>query len=196
MKYGVRIHVRSSFSDVTGTWVVPEESEMEKVVVSGVTVARDEAKITVEKVPDSPGIAARLFTPLSDNGVVVDMIIQNASSDGTTDMTFTVPAIDRKRTTEILKREVPDLVGKDGERVKFDDEICKVSVVGVGMRSHAGVAKKMFQLLAADGINIQLISTSEIKISCVVAKKYAELALRALHDGFALDRPPSERQSL
>ncbi len=196
MKYGVRIHVRSSFSDVTGTWVVPEEREMEKVVVSGVTVARDEAKITVEQVPDSPGIAARLFTPLSDNGVVVDMIIQNASSDGTTDMTFTCPAIDRKRACEILKREVPDLVGKDGERVKFDDEICKVSVVGVGMRSHAGVAKKMFQLLAADGINIQLISTSEIKISCVVAKKYAELALRALHDGFALDRPPSERASL
>ncbi len=196
MKYGVPIHVRSSFSDVSGTWVVPEEQEMEKVVVSGVTVARDEAKITVEDLPDSPGIAARLFTPLSDGGVVVDMIIQNASTDGTTDMTFTVPSIDRKRTCDILKREVPDLVGKDGERVVFDDEICKVSVVGVGMRSHAGVAKKMFQLLAADGINIQLISTSEIKISCVVAKKYAELALRALHDGFALDRPPSERTSL
>src|SRR5574338_934043 len=191
MKYGVPIHVRSSFSDVPGTWVVPEELEMEKVVVSGVTVARDEAKITVNKVPDSPGIAAKLFTPLSDNGVVVDMIIQNASTDGTTDMTFTVPSIDRKRTCEILKREVPDLVGKDGERIAFDDEICKVSVVGIGMRSHAGVAKKMFQLLAADGINSQLISTSEIKISCVVAKKFAELALRALHDGFALDRPPS-----
>ncbi len=196
MKYGVPIHVRSSFSDVPGTWVVPEEREMEKVVVSGVTVARDEAKVTVADLPDSPGVAARLFAPLSEGGVVVDMIIQNASSDGTTDMTFTVPAGDRKRACEILAREVPDLVGAQGERIAYDDEICKVSVVGVGMRSHAGVAKRMFQLLAADGINIQLISTSEIKISCVVAKKYAELALRALHDGFALDRPPAERASL
>jgi aspartate kinase len=196
MKHGVRIHVRSSFSDVPGTWVVPEEREMEKVVVSGVTVARDEAKITVEDLPDSPGVAARLFAPLSSAGVVVDMIIQNASTDGTTDMTFTVPAIDRKKTIEILQREVPDLVGKSGERAKFDDEICKVSVVGVGMRSHAGVALKMFTLLANEGINIQLISTSEIKISCVVAKKYSELALRTLHDGFGLDRPPAERASL
>ena len=196
MKYGVRIHVRSSFSDVPGTWVVPEEREMEKVVVSGVTVARDEAKITVENVPDSPGIAARLFAPLSNAGVVVDMIIQNASTDGTTDMTFTVPSNDRRRACEILQRDAADLVGKDGERIKFDDEICKVSVVGVGMRSHAGVALKMFTLLANEGINIQLISTSEIKISCVVAKKYSELALRTLHDGFALDRPPAERASL
>jgi aspartate kinase len=196
MKHGVRIHVRSSFSDAQGTWVVPEEREMEKVVVSGVTVARDEAKITVEDLPDSPGVAARLFAPLSHAGVVVDMIIQNASSDGSTDMTFTVPAIDRRRTCEILQREVSDLVGTAGERIKFDDEICKVSVVGVGMRSHAGVALRMFTLLAAEGINIQLISTSEIKISCVVAKKYSELALRTLHDGFALDRPPSERTSL
>jgi aspartate kinase len=196
MKHGVRIHVRSSFSDAQGTWVVPEELEMEKVVVSGVTVARDEAKITVEDLPDSPGVAARLFAPLSNAGVVVDMIIQNASTEGSTDMTFTVPANDRRRTCEILEREVADLVGKGGERIKFDDEICKVSVVGVGMRSHAGVALKMFTLLAAEGINIQLISTSEIKISCVVAKKYSELALRTLHDGFGLDRPPSERVSL
>ena len=196
MKYGVPIHVRSSFNDEPGTWVVPEEREMEKVVVSGVTVARDEAKITVEDLPDQPGVAAKLFAPLSEAGVVVDMIIQNASSDGTTDMTFTVPSGDRKRTIEILRKAVPELVGAEGERTTFDDEICKVSVVGVGMRSHAGVALKMFQLLAAEGINLQLISTSEIKISAVVAKKYAELALRTLHDGFGLDRPPEQRASL
>jgi len=196
MKYGVPIHVRSSFSEVEGTWVVPEERAMEKVMVSGVTVARDEAKITVEDLPDTPGVAARLFAPLAEAGVVVDMIIQNASWDGTTDMTFTVPAIDRKRACEILTRELADLVGTGGERIAFDDEICKVSVVGVGMRSHAGVALRMFQLLSDEGINIQLISTSEIKISCVVAKKYAELALRALHDGFGLDRPPAERAEL
>lgn len=196
MKYGVPIHVRSSFSDVEGTWVVPEEREMEHVVVSGVTVARDEAKITVGDLPDQAGVAARLFAPLADSGVVVDMIIQNTAWDGTTDLTFTVPAGDRKRAIEILRTQVADLVGAGAEKIATDDEICKVSVVGVGMRSHAGVAKRMFQLLAAENINIQLISTSEIKISVVVAKKYAELALRTLHDGFGLDRPPSERAAL
>ena len=196
MKYGVPIHVRSSFSDVEGTWVVPEEREMEHVVVSGVTVARDEAKITVGDLPDQAGVAARLFAPLADSGVVVDMIIQNTAWDGTTDLTFTVPAGDRKLAIEILRTQVADLVGAGGEKVATDDEICKVSVVGVGMRSHAGVAKRMFQLLAAENINIQLISTSEIKISVVVAKKYAELALRTLHDGFGLDRPPAERAAL
>ena len=196
MKYGVAIHVRSSFSDAPGTWVVPEEAAMEKVVVAGVTVAKDEAKITCEDLPDTSGVAGRLFAPLADAGVSVDMIVQNQAYDGTTDLTFTVPKGDRKRTVEILREKVPDLVGKNGERVSYDDEICKVSVVGVGMRSHAGVAKTMFQLLAADNINIQLISTSEIKISCVVAKKYAELALRTLHAGFGLDLPPDERASL
>jgi aspartate kinase len=124
------------------------------------------------------------------------MIIQNVSWDGTTDMTFTVPLSDRKRTCEILTREVSDLVGGAGERITCDDEICKVSVVGVGMRSHAGVAKRMFQLLADENINMLLISTSEIKISCVVAKKYAELALRTLHDGFGLHLPADERAAL
>ncbi len=196
MKYGVKIHVRSSFSDVEGTWVVPEESAMEKVIVSGVTVAKDEAKITCEDLPDTSGVAGRLFAPLADANISVDMIVQNQAYDGTTDLTFTVPKGDRKRAVEILKDKVPELVGKDAERVQFDDEICKVSVVGVGMRSHAGVAKNMFQLLAAENINIQLISTSEIKISCVIARKYAELAVQALHKGFGLDRPPSERTSL
>ena len=193
MKYGVKIHVRSSFSDVEGTWVVPEDAAMEKVVVSGVTVAKDEAKITCEDLPDTSGVAGRLFAPLADANISVDMIVQNQAYDGTTDLTFTVPKGDRKRAVDLLKEKVPELVGKEGERISYDDEICKVSVVGVGMRSHAGIAKKMFQLLAADNINIQLISTSEIKISCVIARKYAELAVRALHDGFQLSLPPNER---
>src|SRR3954471_12132195 len=131
MKYGVRIHVRSSFSAVEGTWVVPEEREMEKVVVSGVTASRDEAKITLEDLADTPGIAARVFAPLADANISVDMIVQNQAYDGTTDLTFTLPKIDRKRAIELLKTKVPELVGKDGERVAFDDEISKVSVVGV-----------------------------------------------------------------
>ncbi|MDX2087602.1 MAG: aspartate kinase [Kofleriaceae bacterium] len=196
MKYGVKIHVRSSFSDVEGTWVVPEETAMEKVVVSGVTVAKDEAKITVEDLPDASGVASKLFAPLADAQISVDMIVQNQAYDGTTDLTFTVPKGDRKRTIDILRDKVPDLVGKGGERLSYDDEICKVSAVGVGMRSHAGIAKTMFELLAKEGINIQLISTSEIKISCVIARKYAELAIRSLHEGFGLSLPPSERTSL
>lgn len=196
MRYGVPIHVRSSFSDVPGTWVVPEETAMEKVVVAGITVAKDEAKITCEDLPDTSGIAGKLFAPLADANISVDMIVQNQAHDGTTDLTFTVPRGDRKRTVEILKEKVPDLVGAGGERIQADDEIAKVSAVGVGMRSHAGVAKKMFQLLAAEGINIQLISTSEIKISCVIARKYAELAVQTLHDGFGLSLPPNERGDL
>jgi aspartate kinase len=196
MKYGVNIHVRSSFNDSPGTWVVPEEEAMEKVVVSGVTASRDEAKITIEDLPDTPGIAAKLFAPLADANISVDMIVQNQAHDGTTDMTFTVPKSDRKRAVELLREKVPELVGGSGERVSWDDEISKVSVVGVGMRSHAGVAKTMFTLLAAEGINIQLISTSEIKISCIIARKYAELAVRTLHDGFDLARAPAERGQL
>src|ERR1043165_1562539 len=139
MKYGVAIHVRSSFSDVPGTWVVPEDAAMEKVVVSGVTVAKDEAKITVEDLPDQPGVCWKLFSPLADANISVDMIVQNQAHDGTTDLTFTVPRGDRKRTVDLLKEKVPDLVGKEGERIQSDDDIAKVSVVGVGMRSHAGV---------------------------------------------------------
>ncbi len=196
MKYGVAIHVRSSFSDAQGTWVVPEEAAMEKVIVSGVTVAKDEAKITCEDLPDTSGVAAKLFAPLADANISVDMIVQNQAYDGTTDLTFTVPRGDMKRTIDTLKTSVPDLVGKSGEKIVSDDEICKVSVVGVGMRSHAGIAKKMFELLAAENINIQLISTSEIKISCVIARKYAELAVQTLHEGFGLSKPPAERTGL
>ena len=196
MKYGVPIHVRTSFSDAPGTWVVPEEAAMEKVVVSGVTASRDESKITLEDLPDTPGIAAKVFAPLADLSISVDMIVQNQAYDGTTDMTFTVPKGDRKRAIDALRKKLPELVGAGGERISFDDEISKVSVVGVGMRSHAGVAKTMFRLLAQESINIQLISTSEIKISCVIARKYAELAVRTLHEGFGLSLPPAERAGL
>jgi len=161
---------------------------MEKVVVSGVTASRDEAKITLEDLADTPGIAARVFAPLADASISVDMIVQNQAFDGTTDLTFTVPKGDRKRAMDLLKEKVPELVGKDCEKIVYDDEISKVSVVGVGMRSHAGIAKTMFELLAKERINIQLISTSEIKISCVIARKYAELAVRTLHEGFGLGK--------
>jgi aspartate kinase len=175
--------------------VVEEDKFMEQVVVSGVTLNRDEAKITARAVPDVAGVAARLFTPLAESGIVVDMIIQNISEGGHTDMTFTVPRGDRKRAIEILTAQVGDLTDH-GRNLAWDDQIAKVSVVGVGMRSHAGVAKRMFQLLAEDSINIQMISTSEIKISCVIDAKYGELALRALHDGFALHLPVAERTEL
>lgn len=183
MKYGVKIHVRSSFNDHEGTWVVPEDEQMEAVLVSGVAVDKSEAKVTLIGVPDKPGIAAQIFRPLSEASIVVDMIIQNISDAGRTDLTFTVPKVDLKRTVELIKRTLPDLAEAG---IRTDDSIAKVSVVGVGMRSHAGVALKTFELLAAEGINILMIATSEIKISCVVGAKYAELAVRVLHDGFQL----------
>ncbi len=191
----VPIHVRSTFSDAEGTWVVPEEELMEQVVVSGVTLNRDEAKITVRQVPDTPGVAARLFAPLADAGIVVDMIIQNQSEGGRTDMSFTVPRGDRKRALEILTDQLSDLTSA-GANLSSDDRIAKISIVGVGMRSHAGVALKMFQILAKENVNIQMITTSEIKISCVVDEKYGELALRALHDGFGLHLPVEERSDI
>ncbi len=183
MNHGVPIHVRSSFVDVPGTWVTEEDNEMEQPVVSGVTVVRDEAKITVLRVPDIAGVAWKLFAPLSAAGIVVDMIIQNVSLEGHTDMTFTVPRADRERAVEVLSTETAELTGA-GERILSDATIAKVSIVGVGMRSHSGVAGTMFKLLADERINIQMISTSEIKISVVIDEKYAELALRTLHEGF------------
>ncbi len=183
MKYGVRIHVRSSFNGNEGTWVVPEEKQMEDVLVAGVTAARDEAKVTLLGVPDKPGIAAMIFKPLSEANIVVDMIIQNMSAEGRTDLTFTVPRSDLKKAVEMIRRTLPELAEAG---IKTDDSIAKVSVVGVGMRSHAGVAQKMFEILAKENINILMIATSEIKISVVVDAKYAELAVRVLHDGFGL----------
>ena len=180
-RYGVPLHVRSTFTDTEGTRVVEEEASMEDVLVSGVTYDRDEAKITLVRVPDQPGLAARVFGPIADANISVDMIIQNASADGTTDLTFTVPKADFRRALGLVEAHARDL-GATG--VRTDADVAKVSIVGLGMRSHAGVAAKMFRALADVGINIQMISTSEIKTSVVVDAKYVELAVRVLHDAF------------
>jgi aspartate kinase len=188
MKYEVPVHVRSSFSESPGTWVVKEEKSLEDVVVTGVAYDKGEAKVQLLGVSDRPGVVAQLFGTLSSMNVSVDMIIQNtqytAPSD-TTDVTFTLAKTDLARVMTDLDALLKD-VGGQGYRI--DEDIVKVSIVGLGMRSHAGVAAKMFQILASEGINIQAISTSEIKISCLIASKYTELAVRALHDGFGLDR--------
>jgi aspartate kinase len=181
MEYGVPIHVRSSFDEAEGTWVTREEDVMERLVVSGVTYNRNEAKIRVLGLKDQPGVSARLFTPISDAGILVDTIVQNLSRDGTTDITFTVPRGDLQRALELAGRAGRE-IGAQG--VEGDDRIAKVSIVGLGMKDHAGVASKMFQTLADEGINIQMISTSEIKISVVIEEKYTELAVRALHGAF------------
>ena len=178
-RYQVPLHVRSSFTENEGTWVVPEEQGMEDVLVSGVTVDRGEAKITVLHVPDRPGLAARLFGPIADANIVVDMIIQNASADGFTDMTFTVPRADVQHALKVVEAVARE-IGAAG--VTTANDVAKVSIVGLGMRSHAGVASQMFQVLAKEGINIQMISTSEIKVSVVIDAKYAELAVRVLHE--------------
>ena len=181
MHYGVPLHVRSSFDTSEGTWVVPEEDVMEALVVSGVTYNRNEAKIRVRGVKDQPGVSARLFTPISDAGIVVDMIVQNLSQDGTTDITFTVPIADWKRALQLAEQAGRE-IGAAG--VVGDDKIAKVSIVGLGMKDHAGVASKMFQVLADNGINIQMISTSEIKISVVIDEAQTDLAVRKLHEAF------------
>lgn len=177
-RYDVKLHVRSSFNEEPGTWVVPEETRMEDVLVSGVALDRDQAKITLASVPDRPGLAEKIFTPIADGGIVVDMIIQNAGEDGHTDMTFSLPRGELGRALPLV-RAIGEEVGA-GE-VREEADIVKVSVVGLGMRSHAGVAARIFQTLGREGINIQMISTSEIKVSIVIDEKYAELAVRALH---------------
>jgi len=192
MRHGVPLHVRSSFKPDDGTWVVPEEEIMEGLFVSGVTYNRDEAKVRLRGVKDHPGIAAKIFAPLSDAGIVVDMIIQNLSQDGTTDITFTVARDDYRRALEIVEAECASIgaAGVDGDR-----SIAKVSIVGLGMKDHAGVASRMFQVLAEHGINIQLISTSEIKVSVVIEEAHTELAVRALHAAFleaGADEPRAE----
>ncbi len=183
-KYNVPVVVRSSFSDNPGTLVVKEDKEMEKVVVSGVAYDKNQAKITVIGVHDKPGIAAKLFNAIAEANIVVDMIVQNVSSDGkSTDISFTVPKADSKSTLMITKGIVKELGAK---AVNLREDIAKVSIVGVGMRTHSGIAAKMFETLARHGINIIMISTSEIKISCVIDAKYTELAVRVLHDAFEL----------
>jgi aspartate kinase len=177
-RYNVPVHVRSSFADEEGTWVVPEDAGMEDVLVSGVASDLNEAKITLQRVPDRPGLATKIFTPIANAHIVVDMIIQNASEEGFTDLTFTVPRADYQKALGMV-RAVAGEIGARG--VTSDTSVAKVSVVGLGMRSHAGVAARMFEVLAREGINIQMISTSEIKISVVIDAKYAELAVRVLH---------------
>src|SRR5213075_1362543 len=180
-RYRVPVHVRSSFSEAEGTWVVEEDPAMEEVSVAGVAYDRDEAKLTVLRVPDRPGVAARLFGPIARANIVVDMIIQNASADGTTDLTFTVPRGDYDKAKGLLEATARE-IGAQGIAGQLD--VAKVSIVGVGMRTHAGIAARMFEVLSNEGINIQMISTSEIKISVVIDAKYTELAVRALHDAF------------
>ena len=184
-KYNVKVHVRSSFNDEEGTMVMNEDADMERLVVSAVTCDKKEARITISKVPDQPGVAAKIFTPLADAGIVVDMIIQTSPTDGRNDITFTVPRSEFKRAMEISKSVAADL---NAGGVMGREDIAKVSVIGVGMKNHSGVAAKMFGTLAAENINIRLISTSEIRISCVVEEKYTELAVRVLHTAFDLDR--------
>jgi aspartate kinase len=184
-KYGVPVHVRSTFKPDPGTLVTREDASMEDVVVTGITHDRGQAKVSILRVPDRPGIAATVFGALGAEDIVVDMIVQNISRDGYTDISFTLPRGDRARAEQVLAR-VTTQVGASG--ITADDRIAKVSVVGVGMRSHAGVAARMFETLSTEGINIQMISTSEIAVSCVVEDKYAELAVRALHDAFELGR--------
>lgn len=187
MKYLVPVRVLSSFTDApTGTLVTKEDRDMEQVVVSGVTYDRNQAKITLLGVPDRPGIAARLFGGIAKEDIVVDMIIQNISQEGLTDISFTVPRADAKKAMDLVSTLVREIGAND---VQLTEDIAKVSIVGVGMRSHSGVAATMFETLAREGINIMMISTSEIKISCVVDAKYTELAVRALHEAFELGTP-------
>ncbi len=186
-KYDVPIHVRSSFNDNPGTIVCKEDKEMERVIVSGVTYNKNEAKIEILNVPDVPGVAAKLFKPIADANIVVDMIIQTSSTaKGFADLAFTVPKPDFTKTLQIVKDTMKEI---GGEKVIADENIAKVSIVGVGMRSHSNVATQMFSALSKEGININMISTSEIKISCIIDTKYTELAVRSLHDAFELDKP-------
>ena len=184
-KYNVPVYVKSTFSDKGGTLVTREDKDMEREIISGVTYDRDQVKITVVHVPDQPGVAASLFTPLSDKNIFVDMIIQNASSEGFTDLTFTVSKKDLKEAQKIVESTAKKVGAK---KVEIDDQVAKISVIGVGMASHSGVAAKMFKTLAAEGVNIMMISTSEIKISCIIQRKYMELAVSVLHDAFGLEK--------
>ena len=191
-KYNVRVQVLSSFEDVTGsdeagTLVVPEEEMMEEEQVHGITYSENEAKITLMSVPDKPGIAADVFAPLAEKEINVDMIVQNIAADGRhTDMTFTVPRDDRDKALEALQRV--QFLRDNNIEMRAEEDVAKISIVGVGMKSHAGVARTMFETLAAKGVNIQVISTSEIKISVLIPAEYTELAVRALHEAYQLDR--------
>ena len=183
-RYGVPVEVKSSLTEGQGTLVTNEDADMKRVAVSGVTGDRDQAKITIIGVPDRPGIAARIFGPVAQANIVVDMIIQNVSQASLTDISFTVPRADLGKAVSLVQRVAKEI---DAKSVAVTEAIAKVSLVGVGMRSHSGVAARMFEVLSREGVNIMMISTSEIKISCVIDEKYLELAMRALHAAFGLD---------
>jgi aspartate kinase len=202
MNYGVPIHVRSSFSDAEGTWVTKEDNVLEDIVVSGVAFDKNEARVLLVGVLDKPGVVAKIFGTIAEKNVSVDMIIQSVStvpSEGgpasgpsdargpRTDVTFTVTKADLERAKPTIESVARDVGARE---VRYDEDVVKVSIVGLGMRSHAGVAAKMFRVMADEGINIQAISTSEIKVSCLVAAKYTELAVRALHEAFELGKAP------
>jgi aspartate kinase len=190
MKYNVPILVCSSFTDATGTLVTEEDEEMEKVMVSGITYSKTEARITLTNVPDVPGMAARLFRPISEAGINVDLIVQGSGSiPGRANLSFTVPKPNYQETMQIAERVAKEI----DAGVHSNPNVAKISVIGVGMRSHSGVATKMFEVLARENVNLKMISTSEIKISCVIDEKYTELAVRVLHDAFELDKAPGER---
>jgi len=187
-KYNVRLRVLSSFEEGPGTLITFEEDNMENPVISGIAFNRDEAKLTILGVPDEPGVASRILSPIGQGNIEVDMIIQNVAADATTDFTFTVHRNDYDKALAILKKTAGELGARE---VSGDDSIVKISLVGVGMRSHAGIASTMFETLAKEGINIRMISTSEIKVSVVVDEKYLELGVRALHDAFNLEQAPA-----
>ena len=192
MKYGVPVHVRSSFSDAEGTWVTGEDKSLEDVVVAGVAYDKNEARVHCVGLHDKPGVVAELFGAMADKNISVDMIIQNLSRESVdrADVTFTLAKSDLARAKPFID-EVARRLG--AQEVRYDEDIVKVSIVGLGMRSHAGIAAKMFRIMAAEGINIQAISTSEIKVSCLIHAKDTELAVRSLHDGFGLAIPPPEK---
>jgi aspartate kinase len=187
MKYRVPLWVKSSAGDGPGTLCGPEETGMEQVVVSGIACDRNEAKVAIRDVNDRPGIAARVFTPLAEAGIVVDLIVQAVSRAGRTDLTFTVKKPDLPAAKDIIEKTLKEI---GAEKIETDDEICKVSIVGAGMRNHAGVAAKAFEVMSRAGINIELISTSEIKVSMVVKDRHMEVAVRELHAAFGLDARP------
>lgn len=187
-KHGVPVEVKSSFKEGQGTLVVTEDADMERVAVSGVSGDRNQAKITIIGVPDRPGVAARIFGPVAEANIIVDMIIQNVGQASLTDISFTVPRADLGQAVGLVQRVAKEIEAKS---VAVTEAIAKVSLVGVGMRSHSGVAARMFEVLSKEGINIMMISTSEIKISCVIDEKYLELAMRTLHGAFGLDQSPA-----
>lgn len=187
-KYNVPVRVRSTFTDDPGTLVTQEDTDMEDVLVSGIAYDKDQCRITVRNVMDRPGVASAIFAPIAEAGIPVDMIIQNSGRDGRTDMTFTISRSNLDKTLSILESLKSELAT---EEIQYDLNTCKVSVIGVGMRSHSGVASKMFSVLKKENINIFMISTSEIKITCLIEEKYLELAVRTLHDAFELSKGPA-----